>query len=131
MATAKITAAPRPKPTEGSAEALIAAATQPVDISLADGTVVRLRKPDVLAQFRLIKALGPETAANQTLVMVYMPYLFVAAIDGEPVAFPTSERQMEAIIMRLGYDGVDAVALAVAKHWGRVNLTEEREETKN
>ncbi len=101
---------------EKASEALVRQAAQPVDVTDAAGHTIRLRKPGVLAQFRLVEALGT-AAQNQVYMGMVLPLLFVAAIDGQPVAEPGSKGEIEALIVRLDEDGVQAVMLGVQEHF--------------
>ena len=114
MAGARITKGAGVTPTES----LVSAALLEVNVTDAAGKVITLKKPNALAQYRIVKVVGGETAANQTLMMMYMPLLYVAAIDGDPVGFPTSERQLEALITRLDDPGLAAVMQGVEANWG-------------
>jgi hypothetical protein len=101
------------KPSE---EAIEKAAAE-VTVTDARGRVFTLRKPGVLAQFRLVEALG-DTAKNQTYMGMVLPVIFVAAIDGEPVMTPSSKLQVEALIQRLDEDGLSVIGAAVASNFG-------------
>jgi hypothetical protein len=104
---------------EPSASAqLIKDAIQEHTVTDTKGRKIRLVKPSPLAQFRILKAIGSENAMNGAYVMSIMPLLFVADIDGEVVHFPASDAEVEAIIMRLGDDGLVAVTQAISERWG-------------
>lgn len=96
----------------------------------ARGRAIELRKPAVLAQFRLIKILDAETAKNQTYVQTIFPLLFVTRIGEDHVGFPQSEREVEALITRLDDEGMIAVLDGVKDHWGAPR-PEDRELVKN
>jgi hypothetical protein len=81
------------------------------------GRKISVRKPDPLAQFRLIKAVGPEYAANDTYMRMINPLIWIADIDDVPVLPPASDREVEALIVRLGDDG-----LATVMAWYVVNV---------
>lgn len=73
------------------------------------GRSLTLRKPGVLAQYRIVEAVGPEAAANQTYMQMVNPLIYLAEIDGEAVYFPQSKAEVEALIQRLDDDGLAAV----------------------
>lgn len=73
------------------------------------GRKILMRKPGVLAQFRIIEAVGPDTAANQTYMQMVNPLIWVGAIDGEPVHLPANKREVEVLIQRLDEEGLGAV----------------------
>ena len=98
--------------------ALIQDAIQEHTVTDALGRKIKLAKPSPLAQFRILKAIGPESAANQAYVMSIYPLLFVAEIDGEVVNFPASDGEVEAIVLRLGDAGLDAITAGVLEKWG-------------
>jgi hypothetical protein len=77
------------------------------------GRKITLKDPGILAQYRLVKMLGADTAKNEIYVNMVVPLLWVVEIDGDAVAPPATERQIEAIIQRLGYEGVAAIGAFV------------------
>ena len=101
-------------------EQLVATAQQQFDVTDARGRTITLRKPGVLAQFRLVEALG-ETAANTTYVNMVLPLIFVAAIDGDSVGPLSSKLVVEALIQRLDDDGLAAVINGVEASFGKPN----------
>jgi hypothetical protein len=93
------------------------AATQ-FEVTDERGRVFVLAKPDVLAQFRLVEALG-ETAMNQAYMGMVFPLLFIRAIDGEAVSSLHNKLEVEALIKRLDEDGIQAVTLGVHEHFAQ------------
>jgi hypothetical protein len=67
-----------------------------------------------LETLRLYKALGPELAVNEAYMGLAMIAAAVAVIDGVPIPFPTGEAGVETCLERLGEDGAEAVAMAIA-----------------
>lgn len=98
------TAKPAAKPSED----LVRAALKQEEITDERGRKIVMRKPGVLAQFRLIQAVGPETAANDTYMRMINPLLYVGSIDGEEVFPPASLREVELLIQRLDDEGLGA-----------------------
>lgn len=90
-------------------EQMVRDALKETVLTLEDGRRVTMRKPGILAQFRLAEAMGPDLAANQTWMQMVQPFIYVAAIDGEPVFLPGSKLEMEALISGLGEDGMGQV----------------------
>ncbi|KUZ66883.1 hypothetical protein WI36_24265 [Burkholderia ubonensis] len=116
---------------ETPSQQLIKKADSAVTIDTPNGLKVTLRKPGVLSQFRLVKMLG-EAAKNQVYVGMVLPITYITGIDGMPVNYPNSEREIEALITRLDEDGVTAVMQAVDEHFGAQSKPDEvREEVKN
>lgn len=73
------------------------------------GRKIKVRKPGVLAQYRLVEAVGAEAAANQTYMQMINPLIYVAEIDGDPVHLPANKREVEVLIQRLDDEGLTAV----------------------
>jgi hypothetical protein len=76
------------------------------------GRTFMLKKPDVLAQFDLIEALG-ELAKNDVYRMMCIPAIYVVSIDGVSAPAPTNKLQMRALISRIGEDGFAAIQKAI------------------
>lgn len=104
-------------PAASPTQELVAAALKPETVTDAKGRAILVRKPSVLAQFRIVQAVGPDLAANHTYMQMVNPLIYVGEIDGDPVALPNSLREVEALIMRLGEEGLDAVMT-----WYMVNV---------
>lgn len=94
------------------------------------GRVIKLRKPGILAQYRLIDMLGGESAANATYVSMVVPLMFITAIDDDDAIVMDTRRQLDALISRLGEEGIQAVMTKVAEVWPPVDPQEEREAIK-
>lgn len=105
---------------EGAAspsQQLIDKAKATVTVTDSTGRVITLQKPGVLAQYRLIEALG-ETAQNSVYVGMVLPIIFVTKIDEDDVVLPKNKLQIEALIQRLDEHGINAVAKGVEEHFG-------------
>jgi hypothetical protein len=83
----------------------------------AKGRVFTVRKPDFLAQFRLVEVLG-QSAQNDMYMRMVGPLTFIGAIDGDQIPLPTSKAQLEALIKRVGEEGYVAVVECVAEKFG-------------
>ena len=90
-----------------------------VTVDAEDGRKITLRKPGVLAQFKMIEMLGGEASANQVFVNMVLPVMFVVAVDGEPVPRITTRIQLDALIQQLDDAGVEAVMQGVPLHFGK------------
>lgn len=121
----KVTVNENPTPSKE----LIAQAASEVVVTDSDGRSITLKKPGILAQFRMVKMLG-DSAKNQVYVGMVLPLLYVTAIDGDAVLQPNTERELEALISRLDDAGVTAVMEAVNEHFGASNPEEAQEEIK-
>lgn len=115
--------------TAPSAE-LIAAARQEFTVNDASGRIIKLKKPGVLAQYRLIEALGA-SAGNEVYVGMVLPLIYVAEIDGDPVNSPVSKIQVEALIQRLDSEGVQAVMAGVSENFGTASPAADEAALKN
>jgi hypothetical protein len=77
------------------------------------GRKIQLRRVGVLEQLRLFKALGPELSLNDPYMDLAIIAASVSMIDNIPLLFPVDESTVEAILERLGCDGVAAVDAAL------------------
>jgi hypothetical protein len=102
--------------TETPSSQLIAQASKDVSITDDKGRTLVLRRPGVLAQFRLIEALG-ETAKNDVYVRMVLPVLYVHQIDGDVVDALVRKSQVEALIQRLSDEGMSAVMTGVSENF--------------
>ena len=96
-----------------SARLIAAAQAAPVAIDAA-GRRLALRRLTALDKLRLYKAAGPALAQNAPWMGVALLAASVSAIDGVPVPAPASEVQVEALVGRLGEEGLAAIADAIA-----------------
>lgn len=106
-----------PKVTITPTEQVIKQAGAETTITDAKGRVIVLRKPGVLAQFKIVEAAGT-AAANQVWMGMVMPLIYVASVDGEAVYCPTTRREIDALIQRLDEDGIIAVMQEVQALFG-------------
>lgn len=74
------------------------------------GRTLTVRKMDALGKLRLFKACGGVNANNNPYLGMAMLASVVTQIDDLPILTPTSEAQIEALIGRLGDEGIEAVA---------------------
>ena len=93
---------------------LVAAAQAAPDVTDAAGRTLSLRRLTALDKLRLYKAAGPQLAQNAPWMGVALLAASVTAIDFVPVPQPATEAQIEALVGRLGEDGLDAAAAALA-----------------
>lgn len=98
---------------------VVADATAEIVITDARGRRIALRKPGVLSQYRLIDALGPETAKNEVYVQMVLPLTYIASIDGVRVPAFAKKSAIEALVQQLDEDGVAAVMNGVGEHFGK------------
>lgn len=106
---------------EKPSDQLIAQAAQEILVTDSKGRAIKLRKPPVLAQYRIIEVVGADAAPNSVYMAMVMPLIFVTEIEGEPSAQPRTKAELEALIQRLDEHGLDAVMKGVNEHWGQQN----------
>jgi len=76
------------------------------------GRKIQLRRIGVLEQLRLYKALGPQLSLNDTYMSLAMTAASAEMIDDVPMPFPANEAGLEALLERLGDEGVAAIEAA-------------------
>jgi hypothetical protein len=92
-------------------------------VTSASGKKITLKRPEVLAQLRLVDAIG-DSASNRVYLAMCLPLMYVADIDGVPVHLPATKREVEALFQRLDEDGLESVNMGIAEHFIR-NTKEE------
>ncbi len=97
---------------------LMAQAAAEVEVIDARARIIKLKKPGVLAQYRMIELVG-DSAKNEVYMAMVMPLIFVTAIDGDPVYQPAKKSELEALIQRLDEDGIAAVMAGVQENFGK------------
>ena len=94
---------------------VIATAQEAAAVTDALGRRLTLRRPTALDKLRLFKAAGPVLAYNQPWLGLALLAASVVAIDDVPVPPPATEAQIEALVARLGDDGLEAIDTAFAQ----------------
>lgn len=85
----------------------------PPDIATdALGHTYTLKKPSILEQYRFVRFIGDVSDRYMSMVA---PLVWIRSIDGDPIGFPNNQRELDALIQRLGDEGVEAVMVAVVK----------------
>lgn len=95
----------------------------------ARGRKIRIKKPGVLAQYRLIEALG-DLASNVTYRTAVMPLTYVAGIDDVVIHQPKNKLQVEALIQHLDEDGIEAVMAKVVEVFGETDPEKDKDDLK-
>lgn len=83
-------------------------AANTVEYVEAGGMKIGLKKPGILQEYRIVEIAG-DSAKNEVYMGMIMPILWVCEIDGELESAPTTKRELEARIQRLGDEGVGAI----------------------
>ena len=113
-----------------SPSAQVIAKTQ-TEFSVTDarGRVIKLKKPAVLAQYRLVEALG-DSASNGTYMAMVLPLIYVVAIDEDAVYPAMKKSEVEALIQRLDEDGIQTVMEGVQECFGKVDPEADKKDLK-
>ena len=95
-----------------TSEKIIASGSQLTEIRDALGRRLVMRRLNALDRLRLFKAVGPALAENAAYLGMGLLAVSVSSIDDIPLPAPASEAQLEALIAKLGDEGLDAAASA-------------------
>jgi len=114
----KVTLNEKPPAVEDQANQAVESNGGPVIIPDSKGRRLKLEEPDILAPYRLVEIVGAESAENRVYMSMVFPLLYIAEIDGEPIFAPNSKRELEALIKRLGHEGIKALREGVEKNFG-------------
>jgi hypothetical protein len=90
-------------------QTFVAAAQHSWDVTDALGRTLTIHRLTALDRLRLFKAVPPQMAYNERYLGEACLTFAVSAVDGVPIPQPTNEAQIEAIIARLGNEGIDAI----------------------
>ena len=94
-------------------ETIVKAANQPTARIDAAGRSIGIRKMQALDRLKMFEVVGADNARNEPYLGYAALAFHVSSIDGEPVGRPTNKIQLEALVQRLGDDGLNAVGDAV------------------
>lgn len=94
-----VPAAPTPS------EQLVRQANAETTVTDDRGRKLTFKRPGPLAQFQIVEAMG-DAATNGTLMQMVNPLIYVVAIDGEPVFLPAKRSEVDALILKLGDEGL-------------------------
>lgn len=95
-------------------ERIVLEAAREFDVTDVVGRVLRIRQPGALDRLRLFKAVGPTLSTNERYVGYAMLAMCVSCIDGVPQPSPSNEGQLEALVQRLGDEGMVAIGRGLA-----------------
>jgi hypothetical protein len=99
---------------ETPSERMLAAAQAGPTVTDPLGRRLVLRRLTALDKLRLLKAAGPALAPNTPWMGLALLAASVTAIDDVPVPQPSNEQQIEALVGRLGDEGLATVSEAFA-----------------
>jgi hypothetical protein len=90
------------------------------------GRIIKLKKPNIVAQYRFVAAMG-DALDNTRFYAMSFPVLFVKSIDDVPVTMPTSQAEFYGILDRLKEEGVAAVMKCIEENF----MPQDESEAKN
>ena len=90
-----------------------------VEVAIPNGSVVLFGPPAVPASIRLAQMLGPQ--ASNLLISIVSQLLYVRAINGAPVVPVSDIITAQALLNRIGDDGLDVLNAVSAECWPAVN----------
>jgi hypothetical protein len=110
----------------GPSASIVAGAATTETVIDEVGRRLTIRRLTALDRLRLFKAAGPLLSQNQPWLGMAMIACSVSAIDDVPTPPPSNELQIEAMVARLGDEGIVAIAQALQQFLdpSRVELTE-------
>jgi len=105
---------------ETPTDQVLAKAAASVWVTDSSGRVIVLKKPGILAQYRIVEVAG-DSAKNDVYMRMILPLIYVTEIDGDPISQPANKLQLEALIQRLDEHGVEAVLAGAVANFGESN----------
>ncbi len=95
--------------------AIVQAATKTKTVVDSLGRSITVRKFSALTRMKFAELVGAAAASNAQYLGVAALAAAVIEIDGDRVAFPTSKRELEALVQRLDDEGIEAIGPALAE----------------
>jgi hypothetical protein len=95
---------------------IIANSYQTFEVVDTLGRRLTIRRINALDRLRLLKAAGPELSQNDSWLNMAALAVSVVEVNGIPRSTPTSERQVEAIVVELGDSGLQRIAEALTEN---------------
>lgn len=96
---------------ETPTQAIVRAANRITDVVDGLGRTLGIRRMGALDRMKLFEVVGPENSKNEPYLGHAALAFVVGTIDGEAVPRPATKAQLEALVQRLGDEGIGAVAL--------------------
>lgn len=116
---------------ESPTQQVIAKANAETIVTDATGRVIKIKKPGVLAQYRLVEIVGAEAAKNDVYMSMVLPLIYVSEIDDKPLPQPRSKAEVDALIQRLDEAGIEAVMKGVQEAFGNADPEADKAVLKN
>lgn len=89
--------------------AIVKAAHAEEFVTDSRGRTIGVRKLKVLERIGMLKLIGQGNNDNLLYVSSVSPAFLVTSIDGDPVIKPATDRQLDALLLRLDEEGLEAV----------------------
>lgn len=118
MAKARVRGAEASSTGDTPAAEVVHAATQEAEVTDDRGRDLVVRKLTARKRMQIFAAIGPELSQNQSYWGMAMLAATVVSIDGDRVQMPSSRREIEALVERLGDEGLAAAGKGVSKMMG-------------
>lgn len=116
-ATIKVLDATSAPASQTPSQTIIDAANATVTVTDPRGRQITIKDLSALDKMRLASLVGAQNVKNE-VVMGYAKLAYtVMAIDGQPQPRLTTWLKVEALVQRLGDDGLIAIGTAMAKHF--------------
>lgn len=116
---------------ETPTQQIIKQAAKPIQVTDARGRVIRLRKPGILAQFKLVEAVGGKAASNEVYMSMVLPLTYIECIDEAVITLPEDKKDVDWLIELLGDDGISAVIDAIKTNFVEQDAAKTKGELKN
>lgn len=84
------------------------------------GRKLTVREPGMLAQYRLVGMLG-KAADSETYLNMCMPLIYLHSIDEDDNITVNTQREMEALIQRLGGEGIETLMKLVQENFSEAS----------
>jgi hypothetical protein len=89
-----------------------------IEVTDSVGRKICLKRPPILNHSRFVVAMGEGMQGVNTLALgMYACLEYVNSIDGVPVPTPSSKLEIEALLSRLDYHGLEVVNNGVSEHF--------------
>ena len=96
---------------------IIEDANRVVTVSDAKGRTFEIKRLDMAAEIRIVKALSPENAEKNRYIALVNLAACVVSINGERISPCRTELQFDALLERMGSDGFTAVAQGMRENF--------------
>lgn len=99
---------------ETPTQKIVKAANQVLSVTDSLGRVLNYKQHGALDRMNCIAAAGPELSRNTMWMQYALAATMCTAIDGVPVPKPNRRQDIEALVNKLGEEGLNAIIEAIA-----------------